>query len=529
MLSLILLAASLDGYLRAASAAEPLPAVATQLIAEGFNAPIFLAAPDDGSGRRFVGEPAGDIYIIDSAGKRLEAPFLDLRGSMVTLLKAFDERGLLGLAFHPDFAANGLFYVTYSAKLRPDSPFKGETAYTRRISEFKVSAADRNRAEPSSERILLELDWVNRKHNGGGLAFGPDGYLYIGLGDGGGVHGVPDVYVEPPAESGQRVDVIPEDPFKIPVRFHDYDRYAQDLSLLYGKILRIDVDHGAPGYAIPPTNPFRSGDLGRPEIYAWGFRNPFRITFDRIGNGDLFVSGVAESFWETIYRVDGPGNYGWAIREGTHCYERARAFDPPKDCPRRGPLGEPIKEPIVEYPNWSVKRPEAKVQAEPMGTATVGGFIYRGSAWPALYGRMVFGDFSTTIKKPSGQVFVATPPSSWGALWPIERLIETDQRLHTLGEDASGELYLLTTAQGIPVGQSGKVWKLVPAGLRLRSTGRGSRHRDGCQRQLCRVPARAACSARPHYFAAHVRQDRRLLRRADARDGDGGHALLPGR
>ncbi len=465
ILLLIVLTLCPAGQLRTANAGEPLPEVAIQLVAEGLNAPIFLVAPDDGSGRRFIGEQAGDVTIIDPAGKRIETPFLDLRPSMVTLLKAFDERGLLGMAFHPNFAANGLFYVTYSAKPRPGSPFTGETASTRRVSEFKVSAADPNRAEPSSERILIELDWVNRKHNGGGLAFGPDGFLYIGLGDGGGVHGVPDVYVEPadPANTGQRVDVIPEDPFKIPERFHHYDGYAQDLSLLYGKILRIDVDRGAPGYAIPPTNPFQGSGIGRPEIYAWGFRNPFRIAFDRAGNGDLFVSGVAESFWETIYRVDGPGNYGWAIREGTHCYDRARAFDPPKTCPRRGALGEPIKDPIVEYPNWSVKRPEAKVAVEPLGTATLGGFIYRGSALPKLYGRMVFGDFSTTIKKPSGQVFVATPPASWGALWPIERLIEIDQRLHTLAEDASGELYLLTTAKGIPLGQSGKVWKLVPA------------------------------------------------------------------
>ena len=135
------------------------------------------------------------------------------------------------------------------------------------------------------------------------------------------MHGVPDIYVAPPSATGdtnRHIEEIPEDPFKIPARFHAYDRYAQDLSLLYGKILRIDVDQGHPGYAIPPTNPFRGSDIGRDEIYAWGFRNPFRILFDRSGNGDLFVSGVAELFWETIYLVHGPGNYGWAIREGTH-------------------------------------------------------------------------------------------------------------------------------------------------------------------------------------------------------------------
>ncbi|HSA82479.1 MAG TPA: PQQ-dependent sugar dehydrogenase [Geminicoccaceae bacterium] len=460
------LALGFAGAPDAAGAREPRPEVAVELLAEGFNAPVFLVAPNDGSGRRFVGEQAGEVYVITADGQRLEAPFLDLRERMVTLQQGFDERGLLGMAFHPDFARNGLVYVNYSAKLRPGSPFKGQTAYTRRLSELRVSASDSNIADPASERILLEIDWVNRKHNGGGLAFGRDGYLYLGLGDGGGVHGVPDFYIAPPSDSkdpNRHIDVIPEDPFKIPPRFHEYDRYAQDLSLLYGKILRIDVDHGHPGYAIPMTNPFRGSERGREEIYAWGFRNPFRISFDRAGNGDLFVSGVAESFWETIYLVDRPGNYGWAIREGTHCYDRARAFDPPRTCPRHGAMGEPIHDPIIEYANWSVKRNEAKVEAEPMGTATVGGFVYRGAALPELYGKMVFGDFSTVLERPSGQVFVATPPATWGARWPIERLLQVDQRLHTLGEDADGELYLLTTAQGIPVGQTGKVWKLVRA------------------------------------------------------------------
>ena len=118
--------------------------------------------------------------------------------------------------------------------------------------------------------------------------------------------------------------------------------------------------------------------------------------------------------------MDRPGNYGWAIREDTHCYDRARAFDPPAVCPKRGHLGEPIRDPVVEYANWSVKRPEVKVAVEPLGTATVGGFIYRGSALPVFYRRIVFGDFSTVLERPSGQAFVATPPNSRNTLWPVE-------------------------------------------------------------------------------------------------------------
>ena len=349
LLLLIAFALCYAGQPAITNAREPLPEVTLELVVDGLYAPIFLVAPPDGSGRRVIGDQIGIAYIITADGSRLEAPFIDLRDQLTPLLEAFDERGLLALAFHPNFARNRLLYVNYSAKRRPGSPFTGKTAYTWRLSEFKISAKDPNRADRASERVLLELDWVNRKHNGGGLAFGPDGYLYVGVGDGGGVHGVPDVYIPPKADEedeSRHAKEIKEDPYKIPERFHKYDRYAR----------------GHPGYAIPPTNIFRGKEDGRDEIYAWGFRNPFRISFDHIGNGDMFVNGVAESLWETIYLVDRQGNYGWAVREGTHCFERARAFDPPTECPKIDALGEPIRDPIVEYPNWSVMRPRSKVK-----------------------------------------------------------------------------------------------------------------------------------------------------------------------
>ncbi|MGI9424939.1 MAG: PQQ-dependent sugar dehydrogenase [Hyphomicrobiaceae bacterium] len=447
-----------------ASAKDALPNVKLELVAEGLHAPIFLVGIPDGSGRRVVGDQVGVAHVLAADGTRSSASFIDLRDRMTPLLKAFDERGLLALTFHPEFARNGLFYVNYSAKRRSNSPFKGKTAYTWRLSEFKVDPTDPNRADLATERVLLELDWVNRKHNGGGLAFGPDGFLYVGVGDGGGVHGVPDVYIPPKADDKDQfrhAKEIKEDPYKIPERFHHYDRFAQDTTRLNGKILRIDVNTGQPGYAIPPSNYFRGKASGRDEIYAWGFRNPFRISFDRAGGGAMIVSGVGESLWETIYLVDRAGNYGWAVREGRHCFVRARAFDPPADCPKVDKFGETLRDPIVEYPNWSVMRPWSKVKATPLGTANVGGFIYRGQALPEYHGKLIFGDFSAAIEKPSGQVFVATRPASGAGLWSIESLLRTDQRLHSLGEDGQGELYLLTTALGIPVGQSGKVWKLV--------------------------------------------------------------------
>lgn len=453
----LIAALALSGFGVRTASAE----VGLKLVADGFVAPIFLTTPGDGTGRRFLGEQLGTVHILDTAGNVLPKPFLDIRAQIVELRKGFDERGLWALAFHPQYAENGRFFVTYSARRRADSPFGGKTAHTWRLSEFRALAGDPNTADSTSERVLLELDWVNRKHNGGGLAFGPDGRLYVGVGDGGGVHGVPDVHYPPRAKDADSNAPIMEDPFKLPAHFHHYDDYAQDTQRLNGKILRLDVDADALPYGIPKTNVFADGARGRPEIYAWGFRNPFRLAFDRAGNGDLFVNGVAESFWETVYLVDGPGNYGWAIREGTHCFDRARIFDPPADCPRVGPLGERIHDPIVEYANQAVLRPESKVSVKPLGTASVGGYIYRGTALPELRGKFVLGDFSVSFMQPSGQLLLATPTQVWRAPWKLERLVQLDVRVHSLGEDADGELYVLTTAYGIPVGTSGKVWKVV--------------------------------------------------------------------
>ena len=178
LLFYVLLAIGICAPLAASQAKEALPQVALELVAEGLGAPLLLVAPPDGSGRRLIGDQLGVVYVLDRDGRRLATPFIDLRDQLTPLLQAFDERGLLALAFHPGFVKNGLLYINYSARRRPQSPFNGKTAYTWRTSEFKVSAADANQVDRSTERVLLQLDWVNRKHNGGGLAFGPDGYLY---------------------------------------------------------------------------------------------------------------------------------------------------------------------------------------------------------------------------------------------------------------------------------------------------------------------------------------------------------------
>ena len=449
--------AALVIFVAQAAAAES-PALKAELVAEGFDAPVFaLAAPD---GALLVGDQTGLVHRIGPDGARSPEPFLDLRGRLSPILPAFDERGLWSLALHPDFPEDGRVFVTYAGARRTDSPWTGSTAHTWRLSEF---AARPERADAESERPLIEIDWINRKHNGGGLAFGPGGLLFVGIGDGGGVHGVPEVWSPPKAEGESPLSSLtPEDPFRLPAEFHHYDGWAQDLSRLHGKILRIDVN--APpaaglAYAIPADNPFAGEPGARPEIWALGFRNPFRIAPDP-ESGALFVNGVAETLWETIYRVDGPGNYGWAAKEGTHCFDRSRVFDPPKDCAERDIRGAPYLDPVVEYANWAAALPMSRVGAEPKGSANVGGLVYRGAGIPSLQGRLVFGDFSRTIMEPSGLVYAAEPQAE--GLWPMDRLIEIDQRLHSLGLDADGEILLLTTAQGMPTGASGKVWRLVP-------------------------------------------------------------------
>jgi glucose/arabinose dehydrogenase len=427
----------------AAVTAEP-SALRAELLVEGLTAPVELLELPDGSGRRLIVEQTGLVRLIGADGRLADPPFLDLRGRILPLVQGFEERGLLGLAPHPEFARTGRLYATYTAPLRPGAP--PDWNHTRRLVEFTVRADDPNRVDPASERTLLELDWPSRKHMGGGLAFGPDGFLYVGLGDGGGVHGVgPEVL---------------HDAFAVPERLAHWDLLAQDTEALFGKILRIDVDHGISAYAIPPDNPFRAGG-GRSEIWAWGFRNPYRLVFD---GAALLVSAPGETFWEAIYRVDRPGNFGWAIKEGSHCFDRLRPTAPPPTCPATGTLGEPLRDPIVEYPNMSVERFGEGLGIAGVGSAVVGGRVYRGGTLPGFAGRLVFGDWSRSFAHASGQLFLASPPVGGDGPWSVERLLELDGRMLGIGSDAAGELYLLTNEQLGPFGTTGKVWKLVPAG-----------------------------------------------------------------
>ena len=426
------------------------PAVGLRLVADGFTSPVALVEAPDGSGRRFVVDQVGVIRILTAGGNLLPEPFLDLRSRIVPLMPAFDERGVLGLAFHPGYAGNGRFFVYYSAPLRPGAPAGYDV--TARISEFRVSAANANRADPASERVLLEVDKPQFNHNGGTLLFGPsDGYLYISLGDGGGADDVglghvEDWYAANAGGNGQDIQ-------------HN----------LLGNILRIDVDRGAP-YAVPADNPFAGTPGcadGCDEIWAYGFRNPYRMSFDLGGARDLYVGDAGQELWEEVSVAVKGGNFGWNVKEGTHCFSTDNPDESPPECPDtvgapHPRAGDPLIDPVIEYANHH--------QPGGLGATVIGGHVYRGQALPQFSGRYVFGDWSREFEEPDGSVFVAM--SRKKGLWHMEQLriatSPTGRVGHYVlgfGQDLAGEMYVLTTDQTGPSGMTGKVYRLVrPSG-----------------------------------------------------------------
>jgi len=339
-----------------------------QTLTENLARPIGIASPDDGSGRLFILEQEGTIRIF-SNGELLANPFLDIRDRVGA---TSSERGLLGLAFHPDYARNGFFYVNYT-------DLQGDTV----IARFQVSGSEANAADPGSELQMLNFDQPYANHNGGGVQFGPDGYLYISLGDGG---------------SGG-------DPLG----------NGQSNETLLGKILRIDVDtDSSQSYTIPAGNPFVDGG-GRPEIWASGLRNAWRFSFDRL-TGDLYIADVGQDQWEEIdfLPAGSPGgaNFGWNIKEGTHNFQGS------------DPGG--LIDPIFEYDHSQ-------------GCSVTGGVVYRGALLPEWHGVYLFSDFC------SGNLWglIRTPDSALSGDWQNSLLYNGLGSITAFGEDQDGEVYAL--------------------------------------------------------------------------------------
>jgi glucose/arabinose dehydrogenase len=365
-------------------------------------------------------------------------PFLDISSKITPLAADYDERGLLGLAFHPDFAHNGRFFVFYNAPLRAGAPAGYDNTVT--IAEYSAHGRHHRRSDPGSERILLQVDHPQTNHNGGTLAFGPDdGYLYISIGDGGAGNDtalghVEDWYAENTGGNGQDIT-----------------------SNLLGNILRIDVDGSCCSpYAIPPDNPF-VGQPGLDEIWAYGFRNPYRFSFDMAGDHALLSMDAGQELWEEVSVVVKRGNYGWNVKEGTHCFDTDDPNMSAPSCPSMDPTtGEVLRDPVIEFAN----------AGQPGGLAftVVGGNVYRGCAVPELAGRYVYGGATASLTAPDGRLFVSTPQEH--GLWTLQELLinGTDRLGYVVkgfGQDGDGEVYVMASKILGPSGTTGTVFKLV--------------------------------------------------------------------
>ncbi len=348
----------------------PLPQLQLTSFVSGLASPIGLEAAHDGSGRLFVLEQVGRIRIIRN-NALVSTAFLDIS----TKVASGGELGLLGIAFHPSFTSNRKFYINYT---RPSG-----SLWQTVIAEYMVSSTNPDLADPNSERILLVVNQPFSNHNGGQLAFGPDGFLYSALGDGG---------------SGG-------DPLG----------NGQNKNVLLGKILRIDVNASTGGlpYGIPADNPFATSG-GAPEIFAYGFRNPWRFSFDT--NGTLFAGDVGQDSFEEVDIVQKGLNYGWNVMEGTHC------FSPSTGCTMAG-----LTLPIHDYGRAD-------------GGTVIGGFVYRGTSIPTLVGAYVFGDFL------SGRIWGLRQDST-GA-WQRTQLAAPGRSISTLGRDEANELYVVDYVAG---------------------------------------------------------------------------------
>ncbi|HEV7239907.1 MAG TPA: PQQ-dependent sugar dehydrogenase [Thermoanaerobaculia bacterium] len=337
------------------------PLVTLQPIASGLDSPVSITHAGDS--RLFITQQRGQVVIWDGT-RILPTPFLDIR----SIISNGGERGLLSIAFHPQYAENGFFFVNYTN-------LGGHTI----IARYRVSA-DPNRADPTSAVQLLLIEQPFANHNGGQVQFGPDGYLYIGMGDGG---------------SGG-----------------DPGNRAQSLATLLGKMLRIDVN-GNP-YSVPPSNPFVNNTAARPEIWSLGLRNPWRFSFDR-ASGDLWIADVGQGEWEEVdvqpATSIGGENYGWRRMEGTHC------FNPSSNCDTGN-----LVLPVLEYNHSS-------------GACSVtGGYVYRGAALPRLQGMYIYGDYC------NGKIWGASRTGSQPVV--IRELLDTTLSISSFGEDVNGELYV---------------------------------------------------------------------------------------
>ncbi|MCX2838321.1 PQQ-dependent sugar dehydrogenase [Salinimicrobium sp. MT39] len=411
--------------------------VGLEVVADNLVSPVaFVESPDE-SGRYFIVDQVGVIRIHTPQKGLLEEPFLNLKNKIVELKDAHEERGLLGLAFHPNYSENGRFFVYYSAPLSGDGPENWD--HTSHISEFRVSPDNPDMADKASEKIILKVDQPQDNHNAGTLAFGPDNYLYIALGDGGGANDidmghVPDWYEKNAGGNGQDVE-----------------------QNLLGSILRIDVNGDAP-YDIPEDNPFVDKE-GMDEIYAYGLRNPYRFSFDMKGNKDLIAGDAGQVLWEEVSVITKGGNYGWNVKEGTHCFNVYNNDKEKEECPEKDKIGNPLINPVIEFK-------QGGLDDGGNGLVVIGGYVYRGKDLKNMDGKYIFGTWTQHHGKPAGAVFMSTPKET--GMWDFQELkiaqtnsTSVGHYLLSFGQNKEGEMFVLTTDEEGPVGTTGKVFKMT--------------------------------------------------------------------
>ncbi len=413
-------------------AADAPSGVAVKLIATNITAPTVLT--DFDGKRMLLAEQIGPLHLLTPDGKL--TPFGDLAPKLAITPGKFDERGVLGIALHPKFAQNRKLYICYSVPRRESAPAAWN--HTMNIAEFTAKG---DSLDLASERVLLQIDRPYFNHNGGRIAFGPDGFLYIGSGDG-----------------GHKNDINKEEQDKA----RGPRGNSQNTDVLLGKILRIDVDKPAAGkpYSIPQDNPFAKGG-GAPEIYAWGIRNPWSMTFDRAGQRELFVGDIGQNRWEEINIIVKGGNYGWNLKEGSEWFN-PKAENKPLDKPYFDPGSAKLIDPIIAYENL------AAFPQNGLGKSVTGGYVYRGKALPQLAGKYLFADWSKHFSLPQGVLYTGTRGAD--GKWTLASLVPEGLAAPHLGafvwafgEDRDGELYLLTNQTGALGTKGGKVWKLVKA------------------------------------------------------------------
>ena len=410
------------------------------LFSSGYVSPLGVVAFPDQTGRLAVIDQVGQIWITNASGTKMPTPFIDVASKMVTLSPGYDERGLLGLAFHPDYAINGKFYIYYTAPPAAGGPAPGlNWNNLSTISEFRVSAANPNMADMSTERFLLRLNDPQSNHNGGTIAFGEDGYLYIAIGDGGAANDVAPGHVEDwyPVNAGGNAQNIEAN--------------------LFGKILRINVNTGNP-YSIPADNPF-VGKPGLDEIWAYGFRNPYRFSFD-MDNGDLIAGDAGQVLYEEVDLVKKGGNYGWNVKEGEHCFNAANNKMPLSTCPNRDIWNNKLIDPVIEINNW-------QNPVNGRATTVIGGNVYRGETIKELRGMYIFGTFSQTPTTANGELFVSK--TNGNNDWQFAEMSlasfanDIGHYLKGFGQDLQGEVYVTASSILGPTGSTGKIFKIVPA------------------------------------------------------------------